>query len=293
MTTPRTIRVFAASPSDLAVERRAFKDVLEGLNKGFGDGLNCQFEPLGWEDTFASTGRRSQEVINKEIDRCDVFILAMHRRWGQDAPDAKPYSSYTEEEFHRSFNRWKTKPKGKKPQAPEIFVFFKHIDPASMGDPGPQLQKVLEFRKQLEESRQVLYHGFADEAEFKAEVDRHLRGFAKGELPKADAPRDKVLLPLEFLAEVQKERAEKEAALAKAEREHNAAEAAIARAEAFALEFAERASKAALEGRGEEARHDFAKATKGPPTCECCFWPSSSTTALATWRRLRKCLNAR
>ena len=194
----RTIRVFIASPGDLAVERAAFQQVLEELNAGFGDALDITFEPLGWEDTLASTGRRSQEVINRELDRCDVFILAMHRRWGQAAPDAQPYSSYTEEEFHRAFARWQKKRRGK-PQAPEIFVFFKHIDPASMADPGPQLQKVLDFRKSLEESRQVLSHGFANEAEFKAEVDRHLRAFAKGELPPANAPRDKVLLPLLFL----------------------------------------------------------------------------------------------
>src|SRR6266478_2002157 len=79
MSDVRTIRVFIASPGDLAVERAAFKQVLEELNVGFG------------------------------------------------------------------------------------------------------------FRKSLEESRQVLSHGFANEAEFKAEVDRHLRAFAKGELPPVDA----------------------------------------------------------------------------------------------------------
>ena len=47
-------------------------------------------------------------------------------------------------------------------------------------------------------------------------MDRHLRAFAKGELPPANAPRDKVLLPLAVLAEVQKEKAEKEQALARA-----------------------------------------------------------------------------
>jgi hypothetical protein len=117
-------------------------------------------------------------------------------------------------------------------------------DPPPAISPGPQLQKVLDFRKSLEESRQVLYHGFANEAEFKAEVDRHLRAFAKGELPPANAPRDKVLLPLAVLAEVQKEKAEKEQALTRAEREHQVAEAVVARAEMFALEFAERALKA-------------------------------------------------
>ncbi|MFM9965137.1 MAG: hypothetical protein ACKV2Q_28395 [Planctomycetaceae bacterium] len=142
----------------------------------------------------------------------------MYRRWGQAAPDAQPYSSYTEKEFHRAFARWQKKRRGK-PQAPEIFVFFKHIDSASRADAGPQLQKVLDFRKSLEETRQVLSHGFANEAEFQAEVDHHLRAFAKGELPPANAPRDKVLLPLTVLAEVQKEKAEKEQALACAERE--------------------------------------------------------------------------
>lgn len=82
-----------------------------------------------------------------------------------------------------------------------------------MADPGPQLQKVLDFRKSLEVSQQVLSHGFANGAEFKAEVDRHLRAFAKGELPQADAPRDKVLLPVAVIAEVQKEKVEKEQAL--------------------------------------------------------------------------------
>ena len=76
MSDVRTIRVFIASPGDLAVERAAFKQVLEELNAGFGDALDIKFEPLGWEDTLASTGRRSQGVINREIDRCDVFILA-------------------------------------------------------------------------------------------------------------------------------------------------------------------------------------------------------------------------
>ena len=153
MSDVRTIRVFIDLPGDLAVERAAFKQSLEELNAGFGDALDIQFEPLGREDTLASTGRRSQEVINREIDRCDV-------------------------------------------------------------------QKVLDFRKSLEESRQVLSHGFANEAEFNAEVDHHLRAFAKGKLPKADAPSDKVLLPLAVLAEAQKVKAEKEQALARAGREH-------------------------------------------------------------------------
>ncbi|MBL8182740.1 MAG: tetratricopeptide repeat protein [Blastocatellia bacterium] len=206
----RTIKVFIASPGDLAVERAAFKEVIDELNSGFGDGARVKFEALGWEDTLALVGRRSQAVINLEVDRCDVFILAMHRRWGQDAPDS-PYSSYTEEEFHRAYDRWKNA------KAPEIFVFFKHIDPASMADPGEQLKKVLAFRKSLEDSRHVLYHGFADENEFKTEVNRHLRAYAKDELPKADMQPRSIILPPEVMEELEKARAEAKAATERAE----------------------------------------------------------------------------
>jgi len=59
MSDVRTIRVFIASPGDLAVERAAFQQVLEELNAGFGDGLDIRFEPLGWEDTLAEEGMRT------------------------------------------------------------------------------------------------------------------------------------------------------------------------------------------------------------------------------------------
>ena len=56
---PKPIHVFIASPGDLAVERRAFKKVIDQLNVGFGDGAGVKSVALGWEDTLASTGRRS------------------------------------------------------------------------------------------------------------------------------------------------------------------------------------------------------------------------------------------
>jgi hypothetical protein len=68
-------RVFIASPGDVVAERRAFKDRIDELNAGFGDGAGVVFIPLGWEDTLASTGRRIQSVINRDIDACDVFVL--------------------------------------------------------------------------------------------------------------------------------------------------------------------------------------------------------------------------
>ncbi|MDH3997309.1 MAG: tetratricopeptide repeat protein [Desulfuromonadales bacterium] len=249
----RKIPVFIASPNDLAHERRTFKKTIAQLNDGFGDGLDVEFEALGWEDTLAITGQRSQGVINQEIDRCEVFILTLNRRWGQEAPDAQPYSSYTEEEFHRALERFKREGK------PEIFVFFKRVDPASEADPGPQLEKVMEFRRQLEETRQVLYHYFEDGESFAAEVDQHLRAYAKDELPKADAERDIVVLPLDALQklDVAKQLAEQKAK--EAEAAHNAEQASRLRIEALHLQMAEDAAELSKEGKLEFARQKFAE----------------------------------
>ena len=95
ITNHKEIAVFIASPGNLVVERKVFKEMVDSLNGGFGDGAGVRFIPLGWEDVLAQTGRRAQAVINQDVDRCDLFILALHRRWGQSAPDST-FSSYNE-----------------------------------------------------------------------------------------------------------------------------------------------------------------------------------------------------
>jgi hypothetical protein len=64
--------------------------------------------------------RRPQGVINKEVDRCEVLILVLNRRWGQAAPDSE-YSSFTEEEYQRALARFRSQ------GAPEIFIFFTRV----------------------------------------------------------------------------------------------------------------------------------------------------------------------
>lgn len=248
----RKITVFIASPGDLSAERKQFRDAIRQLNAGFADGANVEFEDLGWEDTLATTGPRNQSVINAEIDRCDVFILVMHRRWGQKAPDAKPYSSYTEEEFHRALERWR------KEKNPEIFVFFKRIDAEQEADAGPQLQKVLAFKQELEETRQVLYRYIDDSDQaFLNEVDQHLRAYAKGELSTVDTTRDAVILPLLAIDEVNKAKEETRLQAQLAEAESRKTDAAHLKIEELQLESAEDATRFAKEGFVERARQKF------------------------------------
>ncbi len=230
---PEEIRVFIASPGDLAGERRVFKDTIDSLNGGFGEGARVRFVPLGWEDVLAETGRRAQTVINQDVDRCHLFILALHRRWGQSAPDSK-FSSYTEEEFERAFNRWQ------KTNSPKVYIFFKNVDAASLADQGPELTKVMTFKKKLENERHVIYRPFNTETDFGKEIERHLKAFASGEPKTLSQDSREIYLP-----------------------KAKAVDLSLVKANQEELTLARAAVEAADQGRIEDARILFAKATEG------------------------------
>jgi hypothetical protein len=148
------------------------------------------FELLGFEKALAATAHRPQDIINALVDRCDVFLTVFHRRWGQVPPDTVAYTSYTEEEFERAKQRLGAT------GSPEIFCFFKQLDLPSLADPGEQLSKVLEFRRRLEESHQVLYRTFTTAAQFAADLEKHLLAFAEGKLPTPRTPERRIHIPI-------------------------------------------------------------------------------------------------
>ena len=192
-------------------------------------------------------------MINEEIDKCDIFILALYRRWGQEAQDALPYSSYTEEEFHRALERWN------KEGMPEIFVFFKRVEADSEADPGPELIKVMNFRKQLEDTKKVLYHYFDNETSFVFEIGRHLRAYVKGELPKADKQKDLIVLPLAVLEAVEEAKLIATQKTEEAIKAHDAVRESLLKIEDMQLQLAEDAAILSREGKIEYARQKFAE----------------------------------
>lgn len=180
------IRVFFASPGDVEEERQLASEMLQRLSAR----SDYVFELLGFESALAATAHRPQDIINTFVDQCDVFLAVFHRHWGQRSPDTVAYTSYTEEEFERAKRRLEST------GAPEIFCFFKQIDLPSLADPGSQLTKVLEFKRRLEESHQILYRTFATADRFQADLENHLVAFAKGELPIPRTPVRRIHLPI-------------------------------------------------------------------------------------------------
>ena len=118
------------------------------------DELGYQIELLGWEDTVASFGR-PQQLINEEVDRCDLFIGLMWKRWGTPPDRDGNFSSGFHEEFERSIARREDS------GSPEIALFFKEIAAEFMEDSGDDLKRVLEFRDTIIAEKKILFQNFS------------------------------------------------------------------------------------------------------------------------------------
>lgn len=162
MAVSRTIvKVFLGSPSDLGEERRAAKAIIDELNELWADDLGFQIELVGWEDTVSVYGR-PQEIINRDLAQCELFVGMLWKKWGTPPGGSSAYTSGFEEEFEISVQRRIATGQ------PEISLLLKDIETDYRSDPGVELKKVLEFRDRLVARKVVLFQTFADLREFEA-----------------------------------------------------------------------------------------------------------------------------
>lgn len=167
--TRRFIKVFLASPGDLAEERKVAKVIIDDFNSQLADALGYQVELVGWEDTLPGVGR-PQAIINRDLDGCDLFIGMLWKRWGTP-PGTDPYTSGFEEEFNRSMTR--NAGEGR----PEINLLLKDLDAASFADPGEHLKKVIAFKEQVFAEKKLLAGTFADVRDFEVKFRKCIQGY--------------------------------------------------------------------------------------------------------------------
>ena len=145
-------RIFIATPGGLEEERRLIHKLVNEYNEMDAIERGVLFIPVGWELTLPGRGR-PQALINEDLKRCDYFVMILHDRWGSPPDPEGKATSGTEEEYNLALERVGD------PDRPirDLLVFFKAVDPNRMKDPGPQLQKVVDFREQLETEKKLLF----------------------------------------------------------------------------------------------------------------------------------------
>ncbi len=148
--TRKIIRVFLTSPGDLQEERKAIREVVVEFNESWANDLGYQVELIGCEETVSRFGR-PQHLINQDVDRCDLFLGLIWKKWGTPPDHGGDYSSGFQEEFERSMAR------RVKSGSPEISLFAKQIPAEYMVDPGDDLKKVLKFRGAITADKKILF----------------------------------------------------------------------------------------------------------------------------------------
>ncbi|MGH7496005.1 MAG: NACHT domain-containing protein [bacterium] len=162
--TVRLLKIFIASPGDVTLERAKAREEILSL-RPLAHQHGYDLEPLGWE-THATPGMgRSQERINRLVRECDLFIGILWRRFGLPTGEAE---SGTLEELNLARERHSRE------HAPEIMIYFREVHPDFLADPGLQLQKVLDFKKQVEDGHLALYSLYRDPEHFAALLRKHI-----------------------------------------------------------------------------------------------------------------------
>jgi hypothetical protein len=125
------LKLFIASPGDVALERDKACEEIDNLRL-LAHKHGYDLEAVRWEAHATPGMGRGQELINRLVRECDLFIGILYRRFGLPTGEAE---SGTLEEFDLARERFA------KERAPEIMLYFREVHPDFLADPGDQLKK--------------------------------------------------------------------------------------------------------------------------------------------------------
>jgi hypothetical protein len=156
----KVVKVMIASPSDVAPEREAIRNVMQEWNFAHSEDKNIVLMPIGWEShSTPSMGGRPQAIINKQVlAGCDLLIAVFWTKLG--TPTGKAASGTVEEiEEHV---------KAKKP----AMIYFSTV-PVQLDTVDEQQHKaLLEFKKEM--GKKGLYEQFDSPEDFREKLTRQL-----------------------------------------------------------------------------------------------------------------------
>lgn len=156
----KKIRIFAASPSDVATERAKLETIVDSL-KPMANYLGLVLEVLDWRQVVPDAGRPQQIIFDQlKPTSWDIFIGILWHRFGTP-PGAKhkahrEYFSGTEEEFKTAYELWERYGR------PRI-IFYRCTRALPYDIDPDQLKRVREFFRLIEDVKgnyPTLYQAF-------------------------------------------------------------------------------------------------------------------------------------
>ncbi|MFQ6059459.1 MAG: SUMF1/EgtB/PvdO family nonheme iron enzyme, partial [Anaerolineae bacterium] len=107
------LRLFVASPGDVAEERRRLRAVVDELNRTVGEQLGLMLDRLEWSQVVPDMGRPEEVILEQlPLREWDLFLGILWLRFGTptgatEPETGRPYASGTEEEFRLAYRAWR------------------------------------------------------------------------------------------------------------------------------------------------------------------------------------------
>lgn len=192
--------IFLSSPNDCATEREATHAVVARLNADPMISSFARIQVAAWDwgagvpfDALTSP----QTSVNEHVptpENCDVFVGIFRFRFGSALsklefrkPDARPFLSGSEYEFHRA---WNARRRGA--TMPDIFMYRLDSPHPPTGELDEQRQNVDGFfaRPPFVDNNQVIgaYERFSDTEMFAEKLEKALRSVLAKRAPGTDKP---------------------------------------------------------------------------------------------------------
>ncbi|MEZ2224718.1 DUF4062 domain-containing protein [Microcoleus sp.] len=154
------LKIFLASPSDVAKERDYVIEVIEEINRTIAPSKGVILEVVSSKHTFPGFGQDGQSVLNKQIGTMKEYDIFLGIMWNRVGTPTKRALSGTIEEFKRAVRANKSHEK------PDIWFYFRkskaHLDtPEKL----QQAKKVVTFKNELQ--GKALTHDYNSPSNFR------------------------------------------------------------------------------------------------------------------------------
>jgi tetratricopeptide (TPR) repeat protein len=200
------------------------------------------------------------QLINEDLNNCDVFVMVLWGRWGTP-PRSGKFTSGTEEEYHISLER------AEKTMSPHMLLYFRSVPQAQRADPGDELKKVNAFRTKIEVEKKIFYKAYEEPQQWEELLLEHLaKWLDKKKIgPEFAVTEDRVSASQDAAAladELKKMKAEMKALKREIEKRDEAHGTRINQRRKAAIDYAVKAVKLLGEGKLTLAEENFAKSVE-------------------------------
>ena len=173
-------RVFVASPGGLGLRTPGVPRCNHRLQRNGCNPARCNVHPGGMGANAPRDGTPA-EAYQRRSCRLRLLCVDSLGSIGDLLLGDEAYTSATSEEYSIARECWKDPNHCLR----EIAAFFKAPDPRQMSDPGDQLRKVLDFKRQLERTKELLFRTFDDVSSFQRDLQgllaKWIRAHEQGE----------------------------------------------------------------------------------------------------------------